>query len=106
MLHYLHRHLGYPYTLMGVERGTRYNTLQKRTDICLFTSEGTPFILVECKAPEVPITAATVQQAVIYNKTVKAPYLMVSNGKQHFCWQVNSNSSALTPLEQLPAFGS
>jgi type I site-specific restriction endonuclease len=104
VIHYLHRHLRYPFSLMSVERGTRYNSLQKRTDICLFSAQGNPFILIECKAPEIPITAATVQQAIIYNKTIQAPYLMVSNGISHFCWRVGEDLATLTALEQLPAY--
>ena len=36
VVHYLHNHLGYPFSLMQVERGLQYNTRQKRADILVY----------------------------------------------------------------------
>ncbi|GAA4299670.1 type I restriction enzyme HsdR N-terminal domain-containing protein [Nibribacter koreensis] len=104
VVHFLHLHLQYPLGLMGLERGTTYNTLQKRTDLCVFDQQGAPLLLVECKAPYIPLTTTTVQQVAVYNQTVKAPYLFISNGLQHYCWQVGQDGTSLTALEMLPTF--
>lgn len=104
LLHFLHTHRQFPLSLMSIERGTRYNKLQKRTDICVFSQEGAPLLLVECKAPHIPISNHTVQQAAVYNQTLKAPFLMVSNGVHHFCWRVGADGVSLDPLAELPAF--
>ncbi|MFC6999478.1 type I restriction enzyme HsdR N-terminal domain-containing protein [Rufibacter roseus] len=104
MVHFLHNFLGFPLSLMNVERGTTYNKLQKRTDICVYSSAGTPLLLIECKAPDVRITNNTVQQAAVYNQTIKASYLLVTNGIHHFCWRVASDGVSLEPLQELPTF--
>ncbi|QHL86631.1 restriction endonuclease subunit R [Nibribacter ruber] len=104
VIHFLHKHLAYPLSLMGVERGTTYNTLQKRTDLCIYSHEGTALLLVECKAPHVPLTSTTVQQAAVYNQTIQAPFLFLSNGLQHYCWQVGPDGISLSSLETLPTF--
>ncbi len=104
IIHLLHAHLQYPLALMSVERGTKYNTLQKRTDLRVYSSAGKPLLLVECKAPHVPITQATVSQVAVYNQTIAAPYLMVSNGREHYCWQVEAITNKITPISVLPSF--
>ncbi|WP_207429990.1 type I restriction enzyme HsdR N-terminal domain-containing protein [Sabulibacter ruber] len=104
IIHLLHAHLHYPLALMSVERGTKYNTLQKRTDLRVYSSQGAPLLLVECKAPHVPITEATVRQVVVYNQTICASYLMVSNGREHYCWQVQPGTNKMTPIAILPSF--
>ncbi len=104
LIHWLHEHLQYPLALMSVERGTKYNTLQKRTDLRVYSSEGIPLLLVECKAPQVPITEATVRQVAVYNQTIAAPYLLVSNGREHYCWHVQAETNQITPLPVLPSF--
>ncbi|WP_066831915.1 type I restriction enzyme HsdR N-terminal domain-containing protein [Rufibacter ruber] len=104
LLHFLHAYLQYPKPLMSVERGTRYNRLQKRTDICVYGGDGKVLLLVECKAPTVPISTQTVQQAAVYNQTIKAPYLLLSNGHHHYCWRVAEDGVSLEPLAELPPF--
>ncbi|MBC3542331.1 type I restriction enzyme HsdR N-terminal domain-containing protein [Rufibacter sediminis] len=104
IVYLLHAHLHYPLALMSVERGTTYNTLQKRTDLRIYSTEGTPLLLVECKAAHVPITEATVRQVAVYNQTIAAPYLMVSNGREHYCWHVHPVSKQITPIPVLPSF--
>jgi len=104
IIHLLHAHLHYPLSLMSVERGTKYNKLQKRTDLRVYSSQGSPLLLVECKAAHVPISQATVQQVAVYNQTIAAPYLMVSNGRDHFCWHVAPGTDQVTPLAFLPPF--
>ena len=56
VVHYLITHLGYPRGLLALERGLRYNQRQKRTDLLALDPAGQPLLLVECKAPAVPIT--------------------------------------------------
>lgn len=104
IIHLLHAHLHYPLTLMSVERGTKYHALQKRTDLRVYSPEGTPLLLVECKAGHVPITQATVQQVAVYNQSIAAPYLMVSNGRDHYCWHVQPQTNTITPIPVLPSF--
>jgi hypothetical protein len=52
-----------------------------------FNSDGSIFILIECKAPE--IAQATFDQIARYNMTMNAQYLMVTNGLNHYFCQMD-----------------
>ncbi len=103
-INYLVQHLHFPKSLISSERGTTYNTLAKRTDICVYDTAGEVRLLVECKATTVKITEDTVRQATTYNQTVRAPYVVLTNGHEHYCWQVNFESKTTTPLTGIPEY--
>lgn len=103
-INYLIQHLHYPKGLIAPERGTTYNTLAKRTDICVYDSAGEVQILVECKASSVKISAETVKQATTYNQKIKAPYIVLTNGLEHYCWQVDFVNLTTIPLAGIPSF--
>ncbi|WP_439882282.1 type I restriction enzyme HsdR N-terminal domain-containing protein [Pontibacter sp. MBLB2868] len=102
--HYLINHLNYPKSLISVERGTHYNKLQKRTDLCVYNKEGKPHVLVECKAAYLPITQEVVKQVSVYNQTIQAKYVIITNGLQHFCWQVDFEQRKFEPLQEIPMY--
>lgn len=104
VVHYLISHRGYPKGLLSLERGLRYNQRQKRTDLVALDASGQPLLLVECKAPSVPITAAVAQQAATYNQTVGAPLLLLTNGLQHFCWRVDFVARTNERLAEVPRY--
>ena len=101
-VHYLIGTLGYPKSLISIERGTSYNTLQKRTDLCVYNQEGKPHLLIECKAAYVPITQDVVKQVSVYNQTLQAKYVVITNGMQHYCWQVDFETRKYEPLQEIP----
>jgi len=105
VVHYLIHHLHYPKSLMSIERGTSYNKLQKRTDLCVYNSNGKPHLLVECKAAHVPVTQEVVRQVSVYNQSLQAPFVVITNGLHHYCWQVDHEARRYTPLQEIPAFG-
>jgi Type I restriction enzyme R protein N terminus (HSDR_N) len=105
VVHYLIGHRGYPKGLLSLERGLRYNQRQKRTDLVALDATGRPLLLVECKAPSVPITAAVAQQAATYNQTLGAPLLLLTNGLTHFCWRVDLATRTNIRLPEVPAYG-
>lgn len=89
-------HYGYPKSLFAVETGMKYNSLAKRTDIIILSPEGTPFLLVECKAPFVNVTNATFAQISRYNFTIRPEFMAVTNGTNHYCFQaINGQISFL-----------
>ncbi|MDC3110371.1 type I restriction enzyme HsdR N-terminal domain-containing protein [Flavobacteriales bacterium] len=54
--------------------------LKKRFDIIVFNRNGKVAILVECKSSKIKINTKVIDQILIYNKKLKAKYLMVTNG--------------------------
>ncbi len=82
----------------------RYNQLSKRSDIAVYDKNGKAQVLVECKAPHVPITQDTFDQLARYNFSLKVNYLIVSNGISHFCCKMDYTTSSYAYLEQIPLF--
>lgn len=102
VIHLLISNYGYSRSLFQVERGTTYNSLQKRTDIVVFNREGKPHLLVECKAPEIKINQCVIEQASRYNKTINAPFLAITNGLKTFCFTVDFETGKATQIQDLP----
>ncbi|MCR6638779.1 MAG: type I restriction enzyme HsdR N-terminal domain-containing protein [Sporocytophaga sp.] len=94
----------YPKSLIKCESGLSYNKLRKRSDIVVYNREAIPFLLIECKAPEVKITDAVFKQAATYNFVLKAPYFVVTNGINTFCCIVNHDTKEVGYVNGLPAF--
>jgi len=103
-IHYLVQYLHYPKGLISPERGTMYNTLNKRTDICVFDTIGKACMLVECKASTVKISEATIRQATTYNQNIRAKFIVLTNGLEHYCWQVDFENSTTFPLAGIPDY--
>lgn len=102
LLHYLVFHLNYPLSLLAAEQKVKYNQRNKRYDLLIYHSNGKPLLLAECKAPGVKINQVVMDQAAVYNKIIKAPYVCLSNGLQHFCVFYHENN--FTFLNEIPTY--
>ena len=94
----------YPKSLINVEKVLKVNGLRKRYDVVVFNSDGSIFILIECKAPEVKIAQATFDQIARYNLKLKANYIMVTNGLNHYFCQMDFENEKYIFLNELPDF--
>jgi len=94
----------YPKSYLNVEKLIKVNDINKRYDIVIFKPNGEMFLLVECKAPEVKISQDTFDQMARYNLKLKAEYLMVSNGLNHYFCQMDFENECYIFLEDLPNF--
>jgi type I site-specific restriction endonuclease len=71
---------------IAVEKALMYNGLTKRFDILVYDEATQPYIIVECKAPQIKINQAVFDQAATYNFIFRAPFLVVTNGLEtHVC---------------------
>lgn len=104
VVQFLIREKGYPKSLIQLEGGLTLNTLAKRHDILVFGTAGEKILLVECKAPQIKINQAVIDQASRYNHIHKAPLIMVSNGLQHLFYAVNFERMDYRFLPDLPVF--
>ena len=94
----------YPQSLMNVEKQIQVNQLTKRYDIVVYRSDGSIFLAVECKAPQVKITQQIFDQIARYNMTLKAENLMITNGLHHIFYQIDYVNQKYVFLEELPDF--
>ena len=84
---YLVKELQYPETLIALEKEIVLNGLRKRFDILVYDKTHQPWMLVECKAPEVLLSEDVLQQALRYNITVPVNYLVITNGNSTVAWE-------------------
>jgi hypothetical protein len=105
-VNYLITELQYPRSLVKVEGGLSYNQLQKRSDIVVFDREGKPWMIIECKSPTLNLSSDTLMQASVYNASLKAKYLTVTNGLLHYCALTDWSLGKSLLLDNLPVHGS
>ncbi|MCH5229943.1 MAG: type I restriction enzyme HsdR N-terminal domain-containing protein [Muribaculaceae bacterium] len=96
--------LGYPPSLMANEIGIKLNETSKRCDTVIFSSDGSPLMIIEYKAPGVNISQEVFNQIVRYNLSLKAKYLVVSNGYKNYCCRVNYNQHTIEFIKEVPLY--
>lgn len=103
-VHFLITELKYPKSLFRIEGALAYNRLQKRSDILVRDRDGKPWMLVECKAPDIKLTQKAFNQVSVYNMTIGAKYLAVTNGMVHYCCEAPVAGGEAKFLNDFPRF--
>lgn len=94
----------YPTSLIAIEKQLTINNRKKRTDILVFNKNGEPEIIVECKAPQIKITQDTFDQIARYNLKLKATFLIVTNGLEHFYCKMDFKNETYIFLKEIPDY--
>ncbi len=96
-------------TEKGVSKGRiasefslEYNGRSKRADLVLFDEFGVPNLIVECKAPEVPISEKVVHQIAQYNAQLNVDKLFLTNGLTHVFCEIDRENGRLHYYEEWP----
>jgi hypothetical protein len=97
---YLINELKYPAAFIALEKGLVLNELKKRFDILVYDKTHQPWMMVECKAPEIKLSEDVLQQVLRYNITVPVKYLVITNGDATIGWE--KEGSVLKLLDNLP----
>ena len=105
VIQYLITEKQFPLKLLAIEPKLRYHKLPKRADIVAYNNQGKPVLIVECKQPSVPISEKVFEQIVMYNAELSVPYLLVSNGQQNFCAQMDYEKRSYEFVEDVPEYG-
>lgn len=103
-IHYLIEHLGYPQTLLANEVPLRVGDKQLRADSVLYDRHLRPNMIIEYKAPTIPITQRVFEQIAAYNILLHVDYLIVSNGLNHYCCKVNYDNKECLYLDHIPRY--
>lgn len=104
VVRYLLEAKNYPKSLINVEKLLKINGITKRYDVVVFNTDGSIFILVECKSADISISQITFDQIARYNMTMKAEYLMVTNGLNHYFCQMDFEQEQYNFLQELPDY--
>jgi hypothetical protein len=94
----------FPVSLIAIEKQLTINNLKKRSDILVFNTDGKPEIIVECKAPSIKITQDAFDQIARYNLKLKANYLIVTNGLEHFYCKMDFKNETYVFLKTIPDY--
>lgn len=94
---------GYPLEVIQVEGTITVNGMTRRCDIVVYR-DGQPWMIVECKKCEIPLTQKVCDQACRYNTVLRVPYLLLTNGKQEVIVAVDFEKGFLRQLAELPLF--
>ncbi|RPD51907.1 type I restriction enzyme HsdR N-terminal domain-containing protein [Paracnuella aquatica] len=97
---YLVELLQYPTALIALEKELVLNGLKKRFDVLVYNNTHEPWMLVECKASSVALSAAVLEQALRYNMVLPVSFIVITNGTQTRAWQKTENG--LVELDKLP----
>ncbi|MDO4783186.1 MAG: type I restriction enzyme HsdR N-terminal domain-containing protein [Capnocytophaga felis] len=93
-----------PKSLINVEKEITINGLAKRYDIVVFSKNGDILLVVECKAPAVQISQSVFDQIARYNLMLKSELLMITNGLNHYFFQVDYEKGKYLFLKELPEY--
>ncbi len=97
---YLVRRLEYPQAMIALEKGLELNGLKKRFDILVYNSSHQPWLMVECKAPEVALSEEVLQQVLRYNISIPVEYIIITNGEHTMGWR--KDGDALQLVDEVP----
>jgi predicted type IV restriction endonuclease len=103
-INYLIQELKYPKSLFRIEGSLSYNKLQKRSDILIYNRDGKPWMLIECKSPTIKLTQKAFNQVAVYNMTIGAQYIAVTNGMVHYCYEGMKAGEEVKFLDDFPCF--
>jgi len=94
----------YPSGLIGIEVMFSLNKLKRRVDILVHNRAGEPVMIVECKAPDIRIDDKVFDQIVCYNMGLKVPYIIVTNGIDHYACKIYFQENRYEFLLVIPLY--
>ena len=103
-VHYLIKQKGYPAECIGNEVSISLNGTRKRCDSVVYGQQAEPLMIIEYKSPSVDISQQVFEQISRYNIKLRVKWLIVSNGLQHYCCQIDYESGVCQFVEDIPAY--
>ena len=104
LVQYLLHEKAVPRSLMTVEMGFLYQDMRRRADLVVYDRNGHVLLIAECKAPDVRVHQDTFDQIGRYNKTIRARYLLITNGLDHYCFVVDHQAHTYHRLDDIPTY--
>jgi hypothetical protein len=94
----------FPKSHINVEKELVLHQTKKRYDVIIYNKDGSIFLIVECKAPQINISQNTFDQIARYNLSLNASYLMVTNGLKHYYCQLDYENEKYQFLKEIPHY--
>ena len=103
-VHFLIEHKGYPSSLLANEVSLKIGEKSLRADTVLYDRNLQPRMIIEYKAPSIPLTTHILNQVGNYNRLLHVDYVIISNGLQHYCCKMDYASQRFVLLEDIPPY--
>lgn len=94
----------YPQSRLANEIGIELGNIKKRCDTVLYDEYLHPLMIIEYKAPSIAIKQNTFDQIVRYNMSLNVPWLIVSNGIQHYCCRIDYETGKHFFCKEIPEY--
>lgn len=93
-----------PFNRMAVEKQIQVFSLTKRFDLVIYGKSALPFILIECKSPQMSLQQKMFDQAAVYNMKLQAPYLGICNGLDFKFCHIDFEQKIYQFISELPTY--
>ena len=108
LVEFLIAHCKAPLRSIIEEYPVSINGMAQRADVVVMGNNAQPLLLAECKAPDIDFKNSNTLQEVFmqasrYNAILKARYVVLTNGLQHFCYEYRDNG--YIALNHFPKLG-
>ena len=103
-VNYLVQHLHYPAGLMANEVELTVGDKHLRCDTLLYNKNMQPQMIIEYKAPHIALSQKVFDQITAYNLLLHVDYLVVSNGMEHLCCQMDYDNRRYVFLHDIPDY--
>lgn len=104
LLNYFINEKQFPKGLIKVEQHIKVNNMKRFTDVSVFNKQGLPILIAECKSYKIKLTQYTFEQIAAYGATLKPSYFVLTNGLNHFVYQLNWQNSSANFLTDVPLY--
>ncbi len=103
-IHFLINQKDYPKMLLANEVSLSIGNKNLRADSVLYDNELRPRMIIEYKAPTIPLSQKVFDQITVYNMLLHVDYLIISNGLQHLCCKMDYFNNSYSFLEEIPNY--
>jgi len=103
-IHYLIGYKGYPAALLANEVPLQVGEKRVRADSVLYDRQLRPRLIIEYKAPTIPLTQKVFDQITVYNLLLHVDYLIVSNGLETYICKMDYTNHTYRFLEMIPDY--
>jgi len=93
---------GVPNWMMMSEVPMKYGQKSWRADIVVYSSDGNPLAVVECKRPDVQIKASVAEQALRYTSVQHVRFIFLTNGNDTYAYE--RRGSGFEAMEKIPTY--
>jgi hypothetical protein len=90
-----------PASLIAIEKEIKWGDTKKRFDILVY-KDTKPWLIVECKEMNVPLSESVLRQVLHYNSKLETLYIVITNGNDTFGFDVRNVQPIV--MTTLPSF--